>query len=110
MLEMLAADVGDEGEEFVHVVISAFLEGTPEEIDLLRTAAADGDEPTFARAAHTLKGSAATVGAPEMTRLAAMAEKDAKAGVPGDRRAMAEAIAQEFDRVCVPLQERLQSA
>jgi signal transduction histidine kinase/DNA-binding response OmpR family regulator/HPt (histidine-containing phosphotransfer) domain-containing protein len=110
MLEMLAADVGDDGEGFVRVVISAFLEGTPEEITLLRTAAANGDETTFARAAHTLKGSAATVGAPEMTRLSAAAEKDAKEGVAGDRRAMAEAIAAEYDRVCVPLQERLQSA
>jgi signal transduction histidine kinase/CheY-like chemotaxis protein/HPt (histidine-containing phosphotransfer) domain-containing protein len=110
MLEMLSADVGEEGEDFVRVVISAFLEGTPEEIALLRTAAAGGDEPTFARAAHTLKGSAATVGAPEMTRLAAAAEKDAKAGVPGDRAAMAEAIAAEFDRVCVVLRERAQSA
>ncbi len=110
MLEMLAADVGDDGEGFVHVVISAFLEGTPEEIALLRAAAADGDETIFARAAHTLKGSAATVGAPEMTRLAAAAEKDAKEGVAGDRRAMAEAIAAEYERVCVPLQERLQSA
>ncbi|HEY4219350.1 MAG TPA: response regulator [Gemmatimonadaceae bacterium] len=110
MLEMLSADVGEEGEDFVRVVISAFLEGTPEEIELLRTSAASGDEPTFARAAHTLKGSAATVGAPEMTRLSAAAEKDAKAGVPGDRPAMAEAIAAEFERVCVMLKGRLQSA
>jgi signal transduction histidine kinase/DNA-binding response OmpR family regulator/HPt (histidine-containing phosphotransfer) domain-containing protein len=110
MLEMLSADVGEEGEDFVRVVISAFIEGTPEEIELLRNAAASGDEPTFARAAHTLKGSAATVGAPEMTRLSAAAEKDAKTGVPGDRPAMAEAIAAEFDRVCVLLKERAQPA
>ncbi|MDB4874547.1 MAG: multi-sensor hybrid histidine kinase [Gemmatimonadetes bacterium] len=110
MLDSLAADVGADGEDFVRVVISAFVDGTPEEIELLCTAARDGDDTVFARAAHTLKGSAATVGAPRMTRLCEVAEKEAKAGIASDRNAAAEAIAAEFSRVRVPLEARAQSA
>ncbi len=106
MLDALSADVGDDGEGFVRVVIDAFVEETPTEIELLRSAARDGDEVVYARAAHTLKGSAATVGAPFMTQLCKASEMDAKNGVPGDRPAMAEAIAAEFERVCEMLARR----
>jgi signal transduction histidine kinase/DNA-binding response OmpR family regulator/HPt (histidine-containing phosphotransfer) domain-containing protein len=99
MLDALSADVGDDGEGFVRVVINAFVEETPTDIALLRNSARDGDEVVYSRAAHTLKGSAATVGAPLMTALCLTSEQDAKNGVAGDRRAMAEEIAEEFGRV-----------
>ena len=61
LLHQLQKDLG--GAETLRYVISTFLEATPGLLTVLRDAAAQGDAPAIQRAAHTLKGSSATLGA-----------------------------------------------
>ena len=62
---------GDNG-EFLREIVSIYIEDTPKRISDLRSCLASGDVATFTRAAHTIKGSSANVGA---TVLAATAER-----------------------------------
>jgi HPt (histidine-containing phosphotransfer) domain-containing protein len=53
---------GDNG-EFLREIITIYLEDTPKRIAELKACLASGDTATFTRAAHTIKGSSANVGA-----------------------------------------------
>lgn len=68
-LRALGAD-GDDS--FLKEIIGIFIEDTPQRIQELRTSFAAGDQTTFSRAAHSIKGSASNLGA---MRLRAVAEK-----------------------------------
>lgn len=61
LLHQLQQDLG--GAETLRYVIRTFLEATPGLLTVLRDAAARGDAAAIQRAAHTLKGSSATLGA-----------------------------------------------
>jgi CheY-like chemotaxis protein len=61
LLHQLQKDLG--GAETLRYVIRTFLEATPGLLTVLRDAAAQGDAAAIQRAAHTLKGSSATLGA-----------------------------------------------
>ena len=61
LLHQLQKDLG--GAETLRYVICTFLKATPGLLTVLRDAAAQGDAPAIQRAAHTLKGSSATLGA-----------------------------------------------
>jgi histidine phosphotransfer protein HptB len=53
---------GDNG-EFLREIVGIYIEDTPKRIAELRASMASGDVKTFTRAAHTIKGSSANVGA-----------------------------------------------
>jgi len=53
---------GDDG-EFLREIIGIYIDDTPNRIAELKKAMATGDVPLFTRAAHTIKGSSANVGA-----------------------------------------------
>ena len=53
---------GDNG-EFLREIIGIYIEDTPKRIADLKACLASGDAPAFTRAAHTITGSAANVGA-----------------------------------------------
>jgi HPt (histidine-containing phosphotransfer) domain-containing protein len=53
---------GDDG-EFLREIVSIYIEDTPKRIADLKSCLASGDVKTFTRAAHTIKGSSANVGA-----------------------------------------------
>jgi HPt (histidine-containing phosphotransfer) domain-containing protein len=53
---------GDNG-EFLREIVAIYIEDTPKRIAELRACLASGDVKTFTRAAHTIKGSSANVGA-----------------------------------------------
>jgi HPt (histidine-containing phosphotransfer) domain-containing protein len=53
---------GDNG-EFLREIITIYLEDTPKRLAELRTYLKSGDVAAFTRAAHTIKGSSANVGA-----------------------------------------------
>jgi histidine phosphotransfer protein HptB len=53
---------GDNG-EFLKEIIGIYIEDTPNRLAELRTSLAAGDVASFTRAAHTIKGSSANVGA-----------------------------------------------
>lgn len=66
-----ALNPGD-NDEFLRELAAIFLEDTPKRITELDTSLAAGDAGTFTRAAHSIKGSAANLGA---MRLRAAADK-----------------------------------
>ena len=74
VLQMLA-DLQEPGEpDLLRELITLFLRDTPERLDALRRALAREDLETTGRAAHSLKGSAANLGAAGLQTLAASAE------------------------------------
>jgi HPt (histidine-containing phosphotransfer) domain-containing protein len=89
---------GDNG-EFLREIVSIYIEDTPKRIADLKSCLASGDVTTFTRAAHTIKGSSANVGAQVLKaiaeRLEAISRKDGLGGVSG---LIAECDA-EFERV-----------
>jgi len=62
----------DDENAFLKEIVGIFLEDTPERIADLKQCLTAFDQPTFTRAAHSIKGSASNLGA---TRVRAVAEK-----------------------------------
>src|SRR4029453_19224280 len=60
---------------FLIEAIDRFLSETPNRIQVLREASGRGDTAFFTRRAHSLRGSAAILGALRLTRLAAQLEE-----------------------------------
>ena len=76
--DLFALVEGDE--ELFREVLSEFIESTTGLVAELQAAAAGGDFAAAKRLAHSLKGSAATVGASELRNIAAAIESSAKDG------------------------------
>ncbi len=62
----------DDENAFLKEIIGIFLEDTPARITELKACLSAFDQPTFTRAAHSIKGSSSNLGA---TRVRAVAEK-----------------------------------
>jgi histidine phosphotransfer protein HptB len=93
---------GDNG-EFLREIVSIYVEDTPKRIADLKACLASGDAATFTRAAHTIKGSSANVGAQVLKGLAERLEViSRKEGLGGVSGLIAECEA-EFERVKVEL-------
>ena len=60
----------DDGGEFIKEIIQLYVDNTPRCIAELRTSLAKGDVTGFVRAAHTVKGSSANVGAQGLREIA----------------------------------------
>jgi HPt (histidine-containing phosphotransfer) domain-containing protein len=77
---------GDNG-EFLREIVSIYIEDTPKRIADLKACLASGDVQTFTRAAHTIKGSSANVGAQVLKaiaeRLEMISRKDGLGAVSG---------------------------
>lgn len=71
-IENLRALNPDDGNAFLRDIVGIFLEDTPQRLAELRQSLLSGDQITFTRAAHSIKGSASNLGA---TQLRAIAEK-----------------------------------
>ena len=93
---------GDKG-EFLREIVSIYIEDTPKRLADLRSCLASGDVNAFTRAAHTIKGSSANVGAQVLKgfaeRLETVSRKEGLGGVSG---LIADCEA-EFERVKVEL-------
>lgn len=59
-----------DGGEFLREIVGIYVEDTPKRLADLRTFEASGDVPSFTRAAHTIKGSSANVGAQALKAIA----------------------------------------
>ncbi len=90
-------------QEFQHELLNEFLQQTPALIEQLHQALEQGDGATFIRLAHTLKGSARTVGAESLADIASTLEHH---GRMGDLR-HAPAMLQQLSEQWQPLQQYL---
>ncbi len=89
------------GEEpgIVEELVQIFLEDTPLQIDGMRRAASAGDAEGLHRAAHTLKGSSASIGAGPLSALCQEVDLLAKKGTTEGVEPLLEKIEAEFARV-----------
>jgi HPt (histidine-containing phosphotransfer) domain-containing protein len=88
----------DDGDEFLREIAGIFLEDTPQRIAELDRSFAAADTATFARAAHSIKGSSANLGAMALRSVAEKLEQHVKTlGIVGTDAAVAE-IKAEFAR------------
>ena len=107
VLQMLA-DLQEPGEpDLLRELLTLFLRDTPERLDALTRALAAADFDTAGRAAHSVKGSAANLGASQLQELASVAEiaarqRDAAALTPA-----ATAVDAEFTQVRIQLEDLL---
>lgn len=96
--------LGAEGDDsFLKEIIGIFIDDTPQRIQELRTAFAAGDQPTFSRAAHSIKGSASNLGAMRLRAVAEKLEHESKQnGIAGLEQAIP-ALEAEFETARVEL-------
>jgi HPt (histidine-containing phosphotransfer) domain-containing protein len=92
-----------DGGEFLREIVGIYIEDTPKRIAELKAALAAGDAATFTRAAHTIKGSSANVGAQVLKGLSERLEfMSRKEGLADAAPKIAECEA-EFARVTAEL-------
>lgn len=107
VLQMLA-DLQEPGEpDLLRELVTLFLRDTPERLHALRQALASADYATAARAAHSVKGSAANLGAAGLQALAGLAEQSARQAEGAASAAAAAALEDEFSRVRRQLEDVL---
>ncbi|WP_221028852.1 Hpt domain-containing protein [Actomonas aquatica] len=80
-LRMLGDEEGDDS--FLKEVIEIFVTDTPVRLTELRTSLAAGDQTTFTRAAHSIKGSSSNVGAQRLGAMAKDLEADSREHLNG---------------------------
>jgi CheY-like chemotaxis protein len=84
VLEEMQASLGDGSPTIVVEIIDMFLDDLPLQLESLRQSAAQGAAPVMQRVAHTIKASAATIGAHALAELCEELESVARLGdVPG---------------------------
>jgi histidine phosphotransfer protein HptB len=105
IIDSLRALSPEDGGEFVREIAGIFLADTPQRIAELDRSLAAGDVVTFTRAAHSVKGSSANIGATALGAAAQRLEAEAKrAGLGGTAPLLAELRA-EFDRARPELEQ-----
>jgi HPt (histidine-containing phosphotransfer) domain-containing protein len=77
-IENLRALNPDDGDAFLKDIVGIFLEDTPQRIDELKKSLAAKDQPTFTRAAHSIKGSSSNLGAQKLRLVSEQLEHKSK--------------------------------
>jgi len=85
-------------DEFLREIVGIYFEDTPRRIAELEESLAAGDQAKFTRAAHSVKGSSANVGAMAVRAVAEQIEHKSKQALP-EAAAMIPALKAEFARV-----------
>jgi HPt (histidine-containing phosphotransfer) domain-containing protein len=94
-----------DGGEFLREIINIYLEDTPKRLADLRTCLASGDVTTFTRAAHTVKGSSANVGAQNLKAIAERLEQVSRKDGLGAVGTLIDDCEAEFGRVMAELRK-----
>ena len=92
-----------DGGEFLREIISIYLEDTPKRIEDLKTTLKASDVGAFTRAAHTIKGSSANVGAQVLRGIAERLEIMSRRDGLGQAGSVVAEIEAEFAKVSVEL-------
>lgn len=88
----------EDNDEFLREIIGIFLEDTPQRIAELETSLAEGDANRFTRAAHSIKGSSANLGATELRAAAERLEHHSRQDGLGGVDSMIAEIKAAYDR------------
>lgn len=87
-----------DGDEFLREIVGIFLEDTPQRIADLDQSLAAGDGPKFVRAAHSIKGSAANLGAMTLRAAAERLEHQSRVQGLGNLAVLVGEVKTEFGR------------
>jgi len=105
-LRRLTQSLGADGPELVAELLEVFAQDAPRLLTELHAGLAAGDAATAGRAAHTLKGNAATLGLPRLEAACRAAETHAGAGDLDTAAAAAARAAREHAAAAAALVER----
>ncbi|GAB4505082.1 MAG: hypothetical protein Fur0043_20770 [Anaerolineales bacterium] len=87
--------MGEDAEAFIADIIQSFLEAGPQLVQTAEQALQAGEQEAFVRAVHTLKSNSATLGATQLSALAAEMERKGKSeGLVGLESGLIEAKAE----------------
>ena len=92
-----------DGDEFLREIAGIFLEDTPQRIAELEQSLVAGDVSKFTRAAHSIKGSSANLGAMALRAAAEKLEHDSRTKGLGDVGGQVATIKSEFAKAQVAL-------
>lgn len=95
----------DDNDEFLREIIGIFLEDAPLRLNELSSALASSDLRSFVRAAHSIKGSSANVGATVLCAAAGRLEHKANAEGMSDVAALIEEVHQRFIEAKLALEQ-----
>jgi len=87
-----------DNDEFLRELVGIYLEDTPQRIAELDSSLAAGDTQTFVRAAHSIKGSSANLGAAALRSVAEKLESQARSAGLGDVAGLVALVKSEFAR------------
>lgn len=97
-----------DGDEFLREIITIYLEDTPQQIAEMEQSLAGGDATRFTRAAHSVKGSSANLGAMTVRKVAEQLEQQSnKHGLVGVAE-LVDALKVQFDIARVEFSKLLQ--
>lgn len=103
-------NLGDnDNNAFLSEIIGIYLQDTPERIADLKTLLSGDDQQAFIRAAHTIKGSSANLGAEEVRAAAEVIEQQACTVPAAELSPQVLALTAAFDRARVELEKLIQS-
>ena len=102
-----ALNPGDH-DEFLREIVGIFLEDTPQRIAELDQSLKAGDVPKFTRAAHSIKGSSANLGAMALRFVAEKLEHESRTNGLGGVAALVDAVMAEFARARAELDKLVQ--
>jgi PAS domain S-box-containing protein len=103
-IERLRSELRDDG--VVRRLLEMFRDQTRERLDAVDAAAAAGDAETLRIVAHTIKGGAASIGAPRVRDAAASVEQAAREGRLGEANDFIHELRAEFERSKEALEEQ----
>ena len=106
-VESLRTLGGNDNGAFLREIIGIFLADTPERIAVLKQALAAGDRDGVLRAAHSIKGSAGSLGVSALHSAARRLEADAPSATAAELAAGASVLSAEFERARVEFQRIL---
>jgi HPt (histidine-containing phosphotransfer) domain-containing protein len=93
-----------DGGEFLREIVGIYVEDTPKRIAEMRASIASANTPALTRAAHTIKGSSANVGAQLVKAVAERIEALSRKEGVGGAAPMVDDCEREFERARVELQ------
>lgn len=97
-MRKLMEDIGGEA-DVMRELVDTFLEEGPRIVELMRESLEKGDVRSLNRCAHSLKSTAATFGAGDLSRICRDLEKTTEDLIPGDARVRVGQIEEEWARV-----------
>lgn len=97
-----------DNDEFLREIVGIFLEDTPQRIAELDQSLKAGDVPKFTRAAHSIKGSSANLGAMALRFVAEKLEHESRTTGLAGVAALVDSIKAEFARAQAELDKLVQ--